>query len=70
MVTTDFKEEEKIIRTIAVDRTRKLKFAVEKSGLAKGEEGKEQEKEQVNEPAPDAKKAQPNSPKTPKAVRR
>jgi hypothetical protein len=61
----DVPEEEKIIRTIAVDRTRKLKFTVEKSGLVESEEGKEQ----VNEPLPDGKKPQPDSPKKPKAVR-
>jgi len=63
--TLDVPEEEKIIRTIAVDRTRKIKFTVEKSGLAEGEE-----KEQAKEPLPDGKKPQPNSPKKTKQVRR
>jgi len=63
--TLDVPEEEKIIRTIAVDRTRKIKFTVEKSGLAEGEE-----KEQANEPLPDGEKAQPDSPKKTKEVKR
>ena len=63
--TLDVPEEEKIIRTIAVDRTRKLKFNVAKSELAEGGE-----KEQVNEPVPDQEKAQPNSPNKTKPVRR
>ncbi len=63
--TLDVPEEEKIIRTIAVDRTRKIKFTVEKGGLAEGEE-----KEQAKEPLPDGKKPQPNSPKKTKQVRR
>jgi len=63
--TLDVPEEEKIIRTIAIDRTRKIKFTVEKSGLAEG-----QEKEQGNEPLPDGEKAQPDSPKKTKEVRR
>jgi hypothetical protein len=68
--TLDVPEEEKIIRTIAIDRTRKIKFTVEKSGLAEGEEGKEQEKEQVDEPLPDGEKAQPDSPKKTREVKR
>ncbi len=63
--TLDVAEEDKIIRTIAVDRTRKIKFTVEKSGAAEGEE-----KEQAKEPLPDDKKTPPNSPKTTKPVRR
>ena len=63
--TLDVLDEEKIIRTIAVDRTRKIKFSVEKSGLAEGEE-----KEQANEPLPDGEKAQPDSPNKTKPVRR
>ncbi|MBW7991116.1 MAG: hypothetical protein FVQ84_14025 [Planctomycetes bacterium] len=63
--TLDVPEEGKVIRTIAIDRTRKIKFTVEKSGTAEGEE-----KEQVNEPLPDGKKSQPNSPKKTKEVRR
>lgn len=63
--TLDVPDEEKIIRTIAVDRTRKIKFSVEKSGLAEGEE-----KEQANEPLPDDEKAQPDSPNKTKPVRR
>jgi hypothetical protein len=64
--TLDVPEEEKIIRTIAIDRTRKLKFTVAKSGLAEGEEEKEKEKG----PLPGGEKAQPDSPKKSKAVRR
>jgi hypothetical protein len=64
--TLDVPEEEKIIRTIAIDRTRKIKFTVEKSVLAEGEK----EKEQANEPLPDGKKPQPDSPKKTKEVRR
>ncbi len=63
--TLDVPDEEKIIRTIAVDRTRKIKFSVEKSGLAEGEE-----KEQANEPLPDDEKAQPDSPNKTKPVKR
>ncbi|MCP4614639.1 MAG: hypothetical protein GY845_38660 [Planctomycetes bacterium] len=63
--TLDVAEEDKIIRTIAVDRTRKIKFTVEKSIAAEGEE-----KEQAKEPLPDDKKTPPNSPKTTKPVRR
>jgi hypothetical protein len=63
--TLDVPEEGKIIRTIAVDRTRKIKFTVEKSGTAEGEE-----KEQANKPLPDSKKTPPNSPKKTKEVRR
>ena len=63
--TLDVPEEGKVIRTIAVDRTRKIKFTVEKSGTAEGEE-----KEKANEPLPDGKKTPPNSPKTTKPVRR
>ena len=63
--TLDVPEEEKIIRTIAIDRTRKIKFTVEKSGTAESEE-----KEQANEPLPDGKKTQLNSPKKTKEVRR
>jgi hypothetical protein len=63
--TLDVPEEEKVIRTIAVDRTRKLKFNVAKSGLAEDEA-----KGQVTEPVPDAEKAQPKSPNKPKPVRR
>jgi hypothetical protein len=63
--TLDVPDEEKIIRTIAVDRTRKIKFSVEKSGLTEGEE-----KEQANEPLPDGEKAQPDSPNKTKPVRR
>ena len=67
--TLDVPEEEKTIRTIAIDRTRKIKFTVAKSGLAEGEE-KDQEKEPVNESLPDTKEAQSNSPKTRNAVRK
>lgn len=67
--TLDVPEEEKIIRTIAVDRTRKLKFNVAKSGLAEGDEGKTETSE-ADKPMPDVEKAQPNSPNKPKPVRR
>ena len=63
--TLDVPEEGKVIRTIAVDRTRKIKFTVEKSVTAEGEE-----KEKANEPLPDGKKTPPDSPKTTKPVRR
>jgi len=63
--TLDVPEEEKIVRTIAVDRTRKIRFIVEKSGLAEGEE-----EEQANEPLPEGKKAQPDSPEKTKEVKR
>jgi len=63
--TLDVPEEGKVIRTIAVDRTRKIKFTVEKSGVAEGEE-----KDQANESSPDDKKTPPDSPKTTKPVRR
>jgi hypothetical protein len=64
--TLDVPEEEKIVRTIAVDRTRKIRFTVEKSGLAEGEK----EKEQADEPLSDAKKPPPDSPKKTKEVKR
>jgi len=64
--TLDVPEEEKIIRTIAIDRTRKMKFTVEKREFAE-DEG---EKEQTNEPLPDGEKTQPDSPKKPKEVKR
>ncbi len=63
--TLDVPEEEKFIRTIAVDRTRKIKFSAAKRELAEGEE-----KEQANEPLPDGEKAQPDSPKKTKEVKR
>jgi hypothetical protein len=63
--TLDVPEEEKIIRTIAVDRTRKIKFTVEKSGTSE-----DKEKEPASGPLPDDKKTPPNSPKTTKPVRR
>jgi hypothetical protein len=63
--TLDVPEEGKVIRTIAVDRTRKIKFTAAKRELAEGEE-----KEQANEPLPDGEKAQPDSPKKTKEVRR
>jgi hypothetical protein len=57
--TLDVPEEEKIVRTIAVDRTRKLRFTVDKSELTEGKE----EKKQADVPLPEEKKAQPDSPK-------
>ncbi len=63
--TLDVPEEEKIIRTIAVDRTRKIRFIIEKSGLAEGEEN-----EQANEPLPDDEEAQPEGPKKTEEVKR
>jgi type II secretory pathway pseudopilin PulG len=58
--TLDVPEEEKVIRTIAVDRTRKLKFTVAQSELTESEE---EEKKQADAPLPEDKKAQPDSPK-------
>jgi len=58
--TLDVPEEEKVIRTIAVDRTRKLKFTVAQSELTESEE---EEKKQADTPLPEDKKAQPDSPK-------
>jgi hypothetical protein len=63
--TLDVPEEGKVIRTVAVDRTRKIKFTVEKSGTTEGEE-----KEQADKPLPEGKKTPPNSPKKTKPVRR
>ena len=63
--TLDVPEEGKVIRTIAVDRTRKIRFTAAKGELAEGEE-----KEQASEPLPDGEKAQPDSPKKTKEVRR
>jgi hypothetical protein len=63
--TLDVPEEGKVIRTVAIDRTRKIKFTVEKGGTAEGEE-----KEQANKPLPEDKKTPPNSPKTTRPVRR
>jgi hypothetical protein len=64
--TLDVPDEEKIIRTIAVDRTRKIKFAVAKREYAESEE----EKNQANEPLPDDEKTQPDSPRKTKEVKR
>jgi hypothetical protein len=64
--TLDVPDEEKIIRTIAIDRTRKIKFTVEKREFAEGEG----EKEQADEPLPGGEKVQPDSPKKTKEVKR
>ncbi|MGD2094400.1 MAG: prepilin-type N-terminal cleavage/methylation domain-containing protein [Phycisphaerales bacterium] len=42
--TLDVPDEEKLIRTIAIDRTRKIRFSVDKRELGQGEEEEEQEK--------------------------
>ncbi len=62
----DVTDEEKIIRTIAIDRTRKMKFTVEKREFAEGEG----EKEQANVSPSDGKISQPDSPKKTKEVKR
>ena len=67
--TLDVPEEGKIIRTIAIDRTRKIKFNMAKSELSEGGEEKTRAKE-ADKPVGDGEKAQPNSPNKPKPARR
>ena len=61
----DVPEEGKIIRTIAIDRTRKLKFSVQTTELPEDKE----EKEQTDVPVDDAEKTPPDSPNKTKTVR-
>ena len=61
----DVPDEEKIIRTIAIDRTRKLRFSVQKKELPEDKE----EKEQTDVPAEDAEKTPPDSPNKTRTVK-
>jgi len=72
-------DEEKLIRTIAVDRTRKIRFSVDKRELGQGEEEEEVEKEEyeelegevkASELSPDSKKSRPAGPTKTREVRR
>ena len=62
----DVSDEDKIIRTIAIDRTRKLKFSVQKRDLTEGTEEKEPAKESVE----DVEKTPQDSPDKSKPVKR
>ncbi len=77
--TLDVVDEEKLIRTIAVDRTRKIRFSVDKRELGQGEEEEEVEKEEyeelegevkASELSPDSKKSRPAGPTKTREVRR
>lgn len=69
--TLDVPEEEKIVRTIAVDRTRKMKFTVQTGSLPEGQEEKgPEEKEKEDVPLPDLEKTKTDSPKTTRPVRK
>ncbi len=61
----DVPDEEKITRTIAVDRTRKIRFSIEKSELEEDELT-----EQESEPSSDEKTSQPEGPKRTREVKR
>ena len=63
--TLDVPDEEKITRTIAIDRTRKIRFAVEKK-----EYGLDEEKEEAGEPLSDGKAGSLNMPKKTKEIKR
>ena len=63
--TLDVLEEEKIIRTIAIDRTRKIGFTVEKK-----EYGLDEEKEEAGEPLSDGKAGSLSMPKKTKEIKR
>jgi len=63
--TLEVLDEEKIIRTIAIDRTRKIRFIIKKKEFGKGEE-----KEQASVPLPDDKKLPVDGPKKTKEVKR
>jgi hypothetical protein len=64
--TLDVQDEEKITRTIAVDRTRKLKFSVQTRDLTEDEI----EKEQTDKTKDDAEKMPPDSPDKTRAVKK
>ncbi len=63
--TLDVPDEEKITRTIAIDRTRKIRFTVEKK-----EYGLDEEKEKAGEPLPDGKAGSLSMPKKTKEIKR
>ncbi len=63
--TLDVPDEEKITRTIAIDRTRKIRFAVEKK-----EYGLDEEKEEAGEPLSDGKAGSLSMPKETKEIKR
>jgi prepilin-type N-terminal cleavage/methylation domain-containing protein len=69
--TLDVAEAEKIVRTIAVDRTRKMKFTVETPDLTgPEEETEEKEKQQTDKTEPENEKKQPGSQQKTRPVRR
>jgi hypothetical protein len=63
--TLDVPDEEKITRTIAIDRIRKIRFAVEKR-----EYGLDEEKEEAGEPLSDGKELPSEGPKKTKEIKR
>ncbi len=63
--TLDVPEEEKIARTIAIDRTRKIRFTVEKKEYVPDEE-----KEEAGEPLSDGKAESLSMPKKTKEIKR
>jgi hypothetical protein len=77
--TLDVPDEEKLIRTIAVDRTRKIRFSVDKRELGEGEEGEEEKEEaeegeeknekKASEASPDSKKPRSIGPSRTKRTR-
>ena len=63
--TLDVPDEEKITRTIAIDKTRKIRFAIEKR-----EYGESEEKEEESVPLPDGKKSLSEGPKKTEKIKR
>jgi hypothetical protein len=63
--TLDVPDEEKIIRTIAIDRTRKIGFSIEKR-----EFDEEEQKEQTDVPSSDGKTSSSDVPKKTKEIKR
>jgi prepilin-type N-terminal cleavage/methylation domain-containing protein len=63
--TLDVPDEEKITRTIAIDKTRKIRFAIEKREYGEGEE-----KEEESVPLPDGKKSLSEGPKKTEKIKR
>jgi len=69
--TLDVPDEEKITRTIAIDRTRKIKFSIEKRDFGQVED-KEQESVPLpdGKPSPSGKTSLPKDPKKTKEIKR
>ncbi len=69
--TLDVPDEEKITRTIAIDRTRKIKFSIEKRDFGQVED-KEQESVPLpdGKPSPSGKTPPPEDPKKTKEIKR